>query len=175
MTRVLSILLVAGYLAANVGAAPVHDHLKPQIKTPTDPKVKTSSKTVGSNRPSKAVVRKTRTPEETPYQVGLASWYGKQFHGRTTASGEDFDMFELTAAHKKLPLGTYVKVTDLRNGRWVIVRINDRGPYVGHRIMDLSYSAARMLHFRSGVEKVRIDLIDSPTVASAGSEGLGAN
>jgi len=114
----------------------------------------------------------TPTPENTSW---LASWYGKQFHGRTTASGEDFDMFELTAAHKKLPLGTYVKVTDLRNGRWVIVRINDRGPYVGRRIMDLSYSAARMLHFRSGVEKVRIDLIDPPAVASAGSEGMGAN
>ncbi|MGE5322173.1 MAG: septal ring lytic transglycosylase RlpA family protein [Actinomycetota bacterium] len=175
MTRVLSILAVAGYLAASVGAAPVHDHLKPQIKTSTNPKVKSSSKTVRSAQPSNAVVRKTRKPEDKPYQVGLASWYGKQFHGRTTASGEDFDMFELTAAHKKLPLGTYVKVTDLRNGRWVIVRINDRGPYVGHRIMDLSYSAARMLHFRSGVEKVRIDLIDPPAVASAGGEGLGAN
>jgi rare lipoprotein A len=107
--------------------------------------------------------------------VGLASWYGKQFHGRTTASGEDFDMFELTAAHKKLPLGTYVKVTNLRNGKWVIVRVNDRGPYVGTRIMDLSYSAARMLNFRDGVEKVRIDLIDPPTVASAAGQGLGAN
>lgn len=175
MTRVLSILAVAGYLAANVGAAPVHDHLKPQIKTPTYPKVKTSSKTVRSNRPSEAEAKNTRQQEDKPYQIGLASWYGKQFHGRTTASGEDFDMFELTAAHKRLPLGTYVKVTDLRNGRWVIVRINDRGPYVGHRIMDLSYSAARMLHFRSGVEKVRIDLIDPPAVASAATDGMGAN
>lgn len=84
-------------------------------------------------------------------------------------------MFELTAAHKTLPLGSYVKVTNLRNGRWVIVRVNDRGPYVGHRIMDLSYSAARMLHFHSGIEKVRIDLIDSPAVASAASQGMGAN
>lgn len=83
-------------------------------------------------------------------------------------------MFELTAAHKTLPLGSYVKVTNLRNGRWVIVRVNDRGPYVGRRIMDLSYSAARMLHFSSGIEKIRIDLIDSPAVASA-SQGMGAN
>lgn len=175
MTRVLSILAVAGYLAANVGAAPVHDHLKPQIKTPTDPKVKDSSNQTRSSQASKIATRKLQKPEEKPFQVGMASWYGKQFHGRTTASGEDFDMFELTAAHKTLPLGTYVKVTNLRNGRWVIVRVNDRGPYVGRRIMDLSYSAARMLHFRSGIEKVRIDLIDSPAVASAASQGMGAN
>ena len=82
-------------------------------------------------------------------------------------------MFELTAAHKQLPLGTYVKVTNLRNGKWIIVRVNDRGPYVGHRIMDLSYSAARMLNFRDGVEKVRLDLIEPPTVAS--NQQFGAN
>jgi rare lipoprotein A len=175
MTRVLSILAVAGCLAANVGAAPVHDHLKPQTKIPTNPKVTTSSKTLRSNQGPKPVAHKTSKSQPKPYQVGLASWYGKQFHGRTTASGEDFDMFELTAAHKKLPLGTYVKVTNLRNGKWVIVRVNDRGPYVGTRIMDLSYSAARMLNFRDGVEKVRIDLIDPPTVASAAGQGLGAN
>src|ERR1041385_6195885 len=175
MTRVLSILAVACFLATNVGAAPVHDHLKPQAKTSTDPKVTNSSKTLRSKQPSKTATVKKRKPAAKPYQVGMASWYGKQFHGRTTASGEDFDMFELTAAHKKLPLGSYVKVTNLRNGKWVIVWVNDRGPYVGTRIMDLSYSAARMLNFRDGVEKVRIDLIDPPTVASAAGQELGAN
>jgi len=163
-------------MAANVGAAPVHDHLKPQTKIPTNPKVTSSSKTAKSSEVGSKTAGKIGKPEHRPYQIGLASWYGKQFHGRTTASGEDFDMFELTAASKTLPLGSYVKVTNLRNGKWVIVRVNDRGPYVGHRIMDLSYSAARMLNFRDGVEKVRIDLIDSPTVASsAGSQGFGAN
>src|SRR5690349_20211937 len=171
MTRVLSILAVAGCMAANVGAAPVHDHLKPQTKTSTNPKVTTSSKTVRSDQPSKAAVHKTSKSQSKPYQVGLASWYGKQFHGRTTASGEDFDMFELTAAHKKLPLGTYVKVTNLRNGKWVIVRVNDRGPYVGTRIMDLSYSAARMLNFRDGIERVRLDLIQPKNVASNQASG----
>ena len=63
-------------------------------------------------------------------------------------------------------MGTWVKVTNLRNGKWIIVRINDRGPYVGHRIMDLSYGAARMLDFHKGVEKVRLDLVESETVAS---------
>jgi rare lipoprotein A len=175
MTRVLSILAVACFIATNVGAAPVHDHLKPQAKTSTDPKVTNSSKTQRTNQPSKTATAKKRKAAAKPYQVGMASWYGKQFHGRTTASGEDFDMFELTAAHKKLPLGSYVKVTNLRNGKWVIVRVNDRGPYVGTRIMDLSYSAARMLNFRDGVEPIRIDLIDPPAVASAANQGFGGN
>lgn len=109
--------------------------------------------------------QKSSKGEQKPYQVGSASWYGKQFHGKTTASGEDFDMFEFTAAHRKLPLGTFVKVTNLKNGKWIIVRVNDRGPYVGNRIMDLSYSAARMLNFRDGVERVRIDLIQPENVA----------
>jgi rare lipoprotein A (peptidoglycan hydrolase) len=175
MTRVLSILAVACFIATNVGAAPVHDHLKPQAKTSTYPKVTNSSNTPRSNQPSKTATAKKRKGPAKPYQVGMASWYGKQFHGRTTASGEDFDMFELTAAHKKLPLGSYVKVTNLRNGKWVIVRVNDRGPYVGTRIMDLSYSAARMLNFRDGVEPIRIDLIDPPAVASAANQGFGGN
>jgi rare lipoprotein A len=175
MTRVLSILAVACFIATNVGAAPVHDHLKPQAKTSTYPKVTNSSNTPRSNQPSKTVTAKKRKAAAKAYQVGMASWYGKQFHGRTTASGEDFDMFELTAAHKKLPLGSYVKVTNLRNGKWVIVRVNDRGPYVGTRIMDLSYSAARMLNFRDGVEPIRIDLIDPPAVASAANHGFGGN
>src|SRR5918911_1075364 len=67
-----------------------------------------------------------------PYQVGRASWYGKQFHGRSTASGEPYDMFQFTAAHRQLPLGTWVRVTNLRNGRSITVRVNDRGPYVGN-------------------------------------------
>ena len=177
MTRVLSILAVAGCMAANVGAAPVHDHQQPQSKTSANPKV-ISSATTGSAKTTVNGKQPSRTAKATkaaakPYQVGLASWYGKQFHGRATASGEDFDMFELTAAHKRIPLGTYVKVTNLRNGKWVIVRVNDRGPYVGDRIMDLSYSAARMLNFRDGVERVRLDLIEPATVAS--NQVIGAN
>jgi rare lipoprotein A len=114
---------------------------------------------------AKNQTHKSSKAEQKPYQVGTASWYGKQFHGKTTASGEDFDMFEFTAAHRKLPLGTFVKVTNLKNGKWIIVRVNDRGPYVGNRIMDLSYSAARMLNFRDGVERIRIDLIQPENVA----------
>ena len=76
-------------------------------------------------------------------QHGVASWYGKKFHGNPTASGEIYDMYQLTAAHKTLPLGTYAMVTNLENNRSVEVKINDRGPFVKGRIIDLSYAAAK--------------------------------
>ena len=94
-----------------------------------------------------------------PYQVGTASWYGEYFEGRTTASGEPYNMHDLTAAHPTLPLGSWVRVTNLRNGRIVYVRINDRGPIVPGRIIDLSYGAAEVLHFENkGLQRVRLDL-----------------
>jgi peptidoglycan lytic transglycosylase len=154
MNRALSILAAALCLAANVGAATVPNHQQPSTKPSAIP-VAANAKTT----------QKTSKAAPKPYQIGNASWYGKQFHGKTTASGEDFDMFEFTAAHRTLPLGTFVKVTNLKNGKWIIVRVNDRGPYVGDRIMDLSYSAARMLNFRDGVERVRLDLIQPERVA----------
>src|SRR5260370_27767808 len=95
-----------------------------------------------------------------PYQVGTASWYGEDFEGKPTASGEPFNMYDLTAAHPTLPLGTLVRVTNLRNRRAVVVRINDRGPIVPGRIIDVSYSAARVLKFQvQGIQRVRLDLI----------------
>jgi rare lipoprotein A len=94
-------------------------------------------------------------------QFGLASWYGEAFHLRQTASGERFDMNDLTAAHRYLPLNSVVRVTNLRNGRSVLVRINDRGPYVRGRTIDLSSYAAKQLGMRnSGVAPVRIDVFD---------------
>jgi len=90
--------------------------------------------------------------------IGQASWYGSQFANRPTASGTLFDPEKLTAAHRKLPLGTKVVVTNLHNGRSVLVTINDRGPYWGNRDIDLSYRAARVLGMvRRGVARVRID------------------
>jgi rare lipoprotein A len=105
-----------------------------------------------------------------PYQVGTASWYGEYFEGKPTASGEPYNMFELTAAHPTLPLGTFVKVTNLRNRRTVVVRINDRGPVVDGRIIDVSYSAARVLNFHAqGIQRVRLDVVPArkvpPTMA----------
>jgi rare lipoprotein A len=163
MNRVLSSLAAALVTAASMGAAPVaNDQQTKHTPAKSVPKVTKVTKLPSGKKPAQA-----RSREEKPYQVGMASWYGKQFHGRATASGEDFDMFELTAAHRQLPLGTYVKVTNLRNGKWVVVRVNDRGPFVEGRIMDLSYGAARMISFRDGVERVRLDVIRPETVAQA--------
>jgi len=98
-----------------------------------------------------------------PYQIGTASWYGEIFEGKPTASGEPYDMYDMTAAHLKLPMGSYVRVTNLRNGRAVIVRVNDRGPVVPGRIIDLSYGAARALQFKQrGLQRVRLDLVSNP-------------
>jgi rare lipoprotein A len=115
--------------------------------------------------PAKSVqTEKKHKPK--PYQVGVASWYGSYFDGKPTASGEPFDMHDMTAAHLYLPLGTYVKVTNLRNQRAVIVRVNDRGPVVEGRIIDLSYSAAKALDFKSrGLQRVRLDIVQPETVA----------
>jgi len=97
-----------------------------------------------------------------PYQVGTASWYGEHFEGRATASGEPFHMYDLTAAHPTLPLGSWVRVTNLSNGRKISVRINDRGPIIPGRIIDLSYSAAQALAFRGkGLQRVRLDLVSA--------------
>ena len=91
-------------------------------------------------------------------QTGLASWYGGDFQGKTTANGETFDTYDFTAAHKDLPFGTIVTVTNLENGKSVQVRINDRGPFVDSRIIDLSYAAAAEIGMvESGVAEVRIE------------------
>jgi len=110
--------------------------------------------------------RTKRAKSAQPYQVGTASWYGEYFQGKQTASGEPYDMRDFTAAHPTLPLGTFVKVTNLRNGRAVVVRINDRGPVVDGRIIDVSYNAARALGFEQrGLQKVRVDLYEPTTMA----------
>lgn len=99
-----------------------------------------------------------------PFQVGTASWYGGYFDGKPTASGEDYDMYDMTAAHPTLPLGSYVRVTNLRNGRAVVVKVNDRGPIVEGRIIDLSYGAAQALEFQErGLQRVRLDIVKAGT------------
>jgi len=92
---------------------------------------------------------------------GTASWYGRKFHGRRTSSGEPYDMFAMTAAHKSLPLPTYAKVKNLSNGKEIIVKINDRGPFVEDRLIDLSYTAAKKLGvYDSGTANVLVTAID---------------
>ncbi len=100
------------------------------------------------------------TPPAGYVEVGEASWYGPGFHGRMTSSREIFDMQDLTAAHPSLPFGTMVEVTNLENSRTVTVRINDRGPFVKNRIIDLSYAAARMLGLIGpGTARVRLEVV----------------
>jgi rare lipoprotein A len=107
-------------------------------------------------------------PQAKPYQVGKASWYGKLFHGKTTASGEPYDMFKVTAAHPKLPLGSFVRVTNLANRRSVVVRINDRGPIAPGRVIDVSYKTARILGFhRKGIQRVRLDVVNQQATVLA--------
>jgi rare lipoprotein A len=97
-------------------------------------------------------------------QHGKASYYAEQFHGRKTASGETFNMNALTAAHKSYTFGTYLRVTNLSNGRSVIVKVNDRGPFVRGRIIDLSKKAAKELQMlRTGTANVRIEKIETPS------------
>lgn len=137
MRRVLHYVLALGFMVPGMIAAPV-------TKNYPGPKTESHAK---------------------PYQVGKASWYGEDFDGRETASGEPYNMHQLTAAHRTLPLGTQVRVTNLNNGEWVVVRINDRGPIVDDRIIDLSYAAAGVLHFRhKGLQRVRLDLVPNEPV-----------
>jgi peptidoglycan lytic transglycosylase len=108
------------------------------------------------------VAGRVYVPEEDPnYRAeGMASWYGNDFHGRLTANGEVFDMTSLTAAHPTLPIPSYARVTNIRNGKSLIVRVNDRGPYHGNRLIDVSNKAAELLEFRSnGVARVRVEYV----------------
>ena len=113
---------------------------------------------------------RTQAGKPKPYQIGTASWYGEYFDGKPTASGEPYDMYDMTAAHLTLPMGSYVKVTNLRNGKAVVVRVNDRGPIVPGRIIDLSYGAASALGYdKRGIQRVRLDLVH-PSRTAAGSK-----
>ena len=109
---------------------------------------------------------------------GIASWYGQKFHGRRTSSGETYDMYAMTSAHKSLPLPTYVQVTNLENGRTAVVKVNDRGPFHGNRVIDLSYAAATKLGIvQKGTGLVEVRAIDPSTgsVATAAVAGGSAS
>ncbi|HEX9465214.1 MAG TPA: septal ring lytic transglycosylase RlpA family protein [Alphaproteobacteria bacterium] len=102
---------------------------------------------------------------ERPAQIGVASWYGDREAGRLTANGDVFDPQRLTAAHRTLPLGTEVRVTHLRNGKSIVVVVNDRGPYIHGRVIDLSMGAAEALRMKpKGLARVKIEIISEPTM-----------
>ncbi len=149
MRRVLTNTLLAIFVVTGLSAAPRYEHpdSKP-VRILTAPKLRVKR-------------------HHKPYQVGTASWYGSYFHGKETASGELFDMYQFTAAHRDLPLGTLVRVTNLRNRESVIVRVNDRGPVPEDRIIDLSYGAARMIGLSGrGIGRVRIDVVKPATLVA---------
>jgi rare lipoprotein A len=105
--------------------------------------------------------------------VGWASWYGREFHGRRTADGEIFDMGAITAAHKTMPLPCYARVTNLNNGRSILVRVNDRGPYVGDRLIDVSARVADLLGFQgAGLTKVKVDYVSGAPVGGSDDAAL---
>jgi len=105
--------------------------------------------------------------ENSP-QYGKASWYGGKFHGRKTASGERFNKHGYTGAHKKLPFGTIIRVTNLRNGKEVYITVNDRGPFVKGRILDISHAAAKAIGFiNGGVIRVKVEVISLPEDSSS--------
>jgi rare lipoprotein A len=118
---------------------------------------------------------RTYVPEEDPnYKAeGLASWYGDAFHGRYTANGEIFDMDTITAAHPTMPLPSYARVTNLKNRKSIVVRVNDRGPYVGNRVIDLSTKTARLLEFHGqGIARVRVEYIGRAPLAGSDDRKL---
>jgi rare lipoprotein A len=132
----------------------------PRVVEPGEP-VPKGGGTYRVGKPYMVAGRMYVPEEDVNYRAeGLASWYGDDFHGRLTANGEVFDMKSLTAAHPTLPIPSYARVTNLKNGKSVIVRVNDRGPYHGNRLMDVSNRAAELLDFKHhGVAKVRVEYV----------------
>jgi rare lipoprotein A len=124
----------------------------------------------GTTPPATSAKAKPRVKLKNWFQVGVASWYGTKFQGRRTAGGERFDMNQMTCAHRSLPLGTWLRVTNLKNHRTAYVRVNDRGPVLEDRIVDLSFAAAQVLGLDNiGIGQVRLEpvSISDPDLALA--------
>jgi rare lipoprotein A len=118
--------------------------------------------------PSFGAAKATQKNAKSWHQIGIASWYGPGHHGKRTASGARFDMNAMTAAHPSLPLGTMLRVENLANGRSIVVRVNDRGPFTRNRIIDLSQAAAREIDLEDrGIGRVALSLVGRPRVAAS--------
>jgi rare lipoprotein A len=142
----------AGVLAVTLGLT---------VSLAASPTVKRDNAVLANNPPSGKTTAKRHW-----FQIGKASWYGGDFNGRKTADGETYDMYAMTCAHRTLPLGSWVRVTNLKNRRSTILRVNDRGPMPMNRIVDLSYAAAKKLGVE-GLAKVRLEVVnpDDPEMA----------
>ena len=150
LQKLLTITLVSSALSAGFLGEALAAKPQSNLLINTEESVAINASQSPSNRLNQLMAR----------MRGRASWYGPGFHGRRTASGERFNIWAMTAAHRSLPFGTKVRVTNLRNGRSVVVRINDRGPYSGGRVIDLSKAAAQAIGMiRSGTAPVRIEVM----------------
>ncbi len=165
--RLFTAMAIALLLSACGSVGPTKDGTPPRKLDPDrigDAVPKRETITRAGNKSPYTVLGKTYTllPTAKGYrQRGVASWYGTKFHGRTTANGEAYDVYAMTAAHTTLPIPTYVRVTNLENGRQAVVRVNDRGPFAHGRIIDLSYAAATKLGFaHKGTASVEVEAID---------------
>lgn len=160
--------MAACLVLANCSSSGISSRVDPKYGVSSSPRVVALGEPVpkggGTYRVGKpyTVAGRVYVPEEdlNYRQEGLASWYGDDFHGRLTANGEVFDMASLSAAHPTLPMPCYVRVTNLSNGKSLIVRVNDRGPYHDNRVMDVSSRAAELLEFKNnGVARVRVEYV----------------
>lgn len=151
--------------------APGSDEIPDGVENTPDAVPIAEPRSAGGNSPTYEVLGKTYKVMENAAgfrQRGYASWYGKKFHGRKTANGDRYDMFGMSAAHKTLPLPSYVRVTDLDNGKSVVVKVNDRGPFHSDRIIDLSYAAAAKLGLIGhGTSMVELEVLDPATYTAA--------
>lgn len=147
---------------------------QPDVSTIPDAQVRHEPRSAYGNPPNYEVFGKRYYVMETSKgysETGTASWYGTKFHGKRTSSGEPYDMYAMTAAHKTLPLPTYVRVTNLENERQIVVKVNDRGPFVGDRIIDLSYTAAIKLDMTDkGTARVFVETLLPNDPALGGAE-----
>lgn len=155
-------------LLANCASSGKLSRVDPKYGVSSSPRVVAFGEAVpkggGAYRVGKpyTVAGRVYVPQENPHyrEEGMASWYGDAFHGRLTANGEVFDMTSLTAAHPTMPIPSYARVTNLSNGKSLIVRVNDRGPYHGNRIIDVSNNAAQLLEFKGrGIARVRVEYV----------------
>jgi rare lipoprotein A len=167
--RCATALLLSSLLTACAANAPSRPPQRSADSTALPPRPGEEPRSERGNPPFYDVLGKRYHVMQTSagyHQRGVASWYGRDFHGLSTSSGEPYDMFAMTAAHTTLPIPTWVEVTNLTNGKRVVVKVNDRGPFVANRLIDLSYAAATALDMvREGTTRVEVRAIGSPGAA----------
>lgn len=153
-----------------------HPTRLPTLLEMTDPEPRAEALSRGGNKPYNiyGVDYSPRTDLMEYKETGIASWYGHKFHGHLTSNGETYNVFAMSAAHKTLPLPSYVRVTNLDNGKSAIVRVNDRGPFHQDRVIDLSYSAAYKIGMMGkGTARVQVELLASPAMTNQESYAMG--